>query len=325
MLTLLACAAFYGGAYAQSSTSSGSGVSQQSPQSDSKTPGSDIAAVRIGDGGYLGVYLGDVNEERAKELRLKEARGAVVGRIEEGSPAAKVGLLENDVILGFNDQRVQNRAHLYRLLIESQSGSKISLEISRRGVDQKLEVVLGRRRSAMLDERQSLFNEVNASLVAAEESRKLAEEALQKGDEKEARRFFEEEKLFHREAERMRLYIESQLREGKIRLTPPLRSGHNFNANRYQIGLSVTPLTEQLARFFNATKGGVLITEVRAGELGERHGLKAGDCIISVDGEAVKSASDLNRLVDQKSSGELEFVIVRDRAEQKIGIKLDQK
>jgi S1-C subfamily serine protease len=177
----------------------------------------------------------------------------------------------------------------------------------------------------MLDGWQSLFNEVNASLAAAEESRRLAEEALKKGDEKEARRFFEEEKLFREESERRRVDIENQLREGKIQISPPLRPGYGFNATRYQIGLSVTPLTEQLAEFFNVPKGGLLITEVRAGELGERNGLKAGDCVVMVDGEAVKSASDLNRLVDQKSSSELEFVIVRDRIEQKIKIKLDQK
>jgi serine protease Do len=84
-------------------------------------------------------------------------------------------------------------------------------------------------------------------------------------------------------------------------------------------------LTEQLAKFFNVARGGVLITEVRAGEPGERAGLKAGDCIVSIGGEAVTSAADLNRLVNQKSPGDLELVIVRDRNEQTVRIKLDQK
>ena len=87
----------------------------------------------------------------------------------------------------------------------------------------------------------------------------------------------------------------------------------------------VTPLTEQLAKFFDAPKAGVLITEVRAGEAGERAGLKAGDCIVSINGEAVASAADLNRLVNQKSPGELELVTVRDRNERRVKVKLDQK
>ncbi|MGE0128072.1 MAG: PDZ domain-containing protein [Blastocatellales bacterium] len=321
--TLLACAVVHGSAFAQSTAS---GVSQQASQSDSKTPGSGTASVQVSGGGYLGVYLGDVNSERAKELGLKEVRGAVVGRVEEGSPAAKVELRENDVILTFNAERVQNRAQFHRLLIGSKPGSKVLLGISRKGVDQSLEVVLGQGRSAEMDERRRLFSEINAMLANADDIRKQAQEAEQRGDDGKARELFEQEKLIRQDAEIRRAHIESQLREGKIvELPSSRRPGYNLNVNRYQIGVSVTPLTGQLAGFFNAAKTGVLITEVRAGELGEQAGLKAGDCIISVDGAAVKSASDLNRLVDQKSSGELEFVIVRDRAEQTIRIKLDQK
>lgn len=89
--------------------------------------------------------------------------------------------------------------------------------------------------------------------------------------------------------------------------------------------MSVAPLTAQLADFFKAAKDSMLITEVRAGELGARAGLKAGDCIVTVDGKTIKSTSDLDRLLDQGSSGELEFVIVRDRIEQKVKIKPGQK
>ncbi|MCG3159961.1 MAG: hypothetical protein JMDDDDMK_00993 [Acidobacteria bacterium] len=320
---LLVCATAGGSAYAQAAPVS---APQQVSQSEAKPSGSEITSVQVGGEAYLGVYLGDVNDERAKELSLKEIRGAVVGRVEEGSPAAKAGLQENDVILAFNAQRVQSRAHFYRLLIESQPGSKISLGISRRGADQSLDVVLGQRRSTVMDKRQRLFGEVNAILAKAEDLHKQAQEAEQKGDVKNARELFDQEKVMRQDAEARRAHIESQLREGKIVGLPDLRQpGYNLNANHYQIGVSVIPLTGQLAGFFNVAKDGALITEVRAGELGERDGLKAGDCIVSVDGEAVKSASDLNRLVDRKSSGELEFVIVRDRAEQKIRIKLDQK
>jgi S1-C subfamily serine protease len=318
---LLALLAVSGNVFAQAAASD---VSQQTSPADSKTPGTET--VPRSSGGYLGVYLGDVSEDHARELGLKEVRGAVVGRVEEGSPAAKVGLQENDVILSFNHQPVQNRAHFHRLLIEAQPGSRVPLEISRRGVASNLEVVLGQRRSAVVDERQKLFGEANAMLAQAEDSRRQAEEFLQKGDGKRAQELFEQEKAFRQESESRRAFVESQLREGKIQTPATLRRfGYGINAARYHLGLSVSPLGEQLAGFFNVAKGGVLVTEVRAGELGERAGLKAGDCIVSVNGESVRSAADLNRLVDQKSPGELELVIVRDRHEQKIQLKLDQK
>jgi S1-C subfamily serine protease len=309
-----------------SAQSVASSVSQPASQSDLKTPQSEISRVQSSGGGYLGVYLGDVNEDRAKELKLKEIRGVVVGRVEEGSPAAKAGLRENDVILAFNQQRIHNSAHFHRLLIESRPGSEVSLGIIRGGSLKDVSATLGQRQAGFMDERSRLFADVNAMLASAEELRGQAEEARRRGDEKEALRLLEDEKYFRKEAEERRAYIEKQLREGTIQEAPTLRRpGYGVAANRYQIGVIVTPLTEQLAKFFDAPKGGVLITEVRAGEAGERAGLKAGDCIVSINGEAVTSAADLNRLVNQKSPGDLELVTVRDRNERRVKVKLDQK
>jgi S1-C subfamily serine protease len=258
-------------------------------------------------------------------LGLKEIRGAVVGTVEEGSPAAKVGLKEDDVILAINTRLVHNRDHFHHMLMDSQPGSKVSLGISRNGVAQSLEVVLGQSRSPALDARRKLFKTADRVLVDAEEREKEAREASKNGDEKTARDLRDQAKFLRAESERLRDEIEKQIIDGAIVLPPPSRGAYDINANRHQIGVRVTPLAGQLAGFFNLTKPGVLITEVSAGELGETAGLKAGDCIVTVEGEAVKSSSDLNRLVGQKSSGELEFVIMRDRSEQKIKIKLDQK
>src|SRR5215475_10643581 len=124
LLVLLGWAAVASGsAFAQQGS-----VSQQASQSDSKTPGSETPSNQVSSGAYLGVYLGDVTADRANALSLKEIRGAVVGTVEEGSPAAKIGLKENDVILAFNTRLVRNRNHFHSLLMESQPGSKASLE-----------------------------------------------------------------------------------------------------------------------------------------------------------------------------------------------------
>jgi len=319
LLALLGCAAACGSAFAQSAP----GVSQQTPQSNPITTNGELMPVQLSDRGYVGVYLGDLNAERARDLGLQEIRGAVVGRVEEGSPAANAGLQENDVILNFNAERVQNRAHFYRLLISSQPGSAVSLGIIRGGAEQKLAMVLGQRRLSVPDPCQRLFSEANAYLASATESHKLADEAQQKGDEKEARRFIDEEKMFRQMAEESRAYIEGEIRDGRVAECQPSR--RPVNANRYQIGVSLAPLTPQLADFFNVAQDGALITEVRAGELGEQTGLKAGDCIVTVDGKTVRSSSDIDRLLNQESSGELEFVIVRDRSQRTVKIKLDQK
>jgi S1-C subfamily serine protease len=304
------------------------GVSNSSQAIQSPSTSANIPA-RKSAGGFLGVYLGDINEERAKELKLSEARGAVVGSVEEGSPAAAAGLRENDVIVTFNEQRVYNPSQLYRFLTEQNPGNKVVLGVSRAGTLHSVAVTLGPRRAAQMDERSRLYAEADAMLASAEESAKRAEEAKQRGDEKEANRLLEESKGFRSNSEENRAAVDRELREGKIQPPPTRRLNYDVTAARYQLGVRVTGLTEQLAKFFNAG-GGVLVNEVVAGEAAERAGIKAGDCITAVNGERVNAASDLNRLVDragkeEKDAGEITLTVVRDRTEQAIKVRFGQR
>ncbi len=303
-----------------------SNSSQQATQS-SNTSGN--ASTRKSAGGSLGVYLGDINEERAKELKLTEARGAVVGNVEEGSPAAAAGLRENDVILTFNNQRIYNPGQLYRFLTESSPGGKVILGVSRNGNSQNIAVTLGPRRAAQMDERERLYAGANAFMDSSEESAKRAEEAKQRGDEKEATRLLEESNAFRKNSEENRAAVDRELAEGKVQFSALRRLNYSITAARYQLGVRVTELTPQLAKFFN-TSGGVLVNEVVAGEAAERSGIKAGDCITAVNAERVNTPSDLNRLVDrtgkdEKEVGEITLTIVRDRAEQTIKVRFGQR
>src|SRR2546421_1300989 len=58
--------------------------------------------MNLGEGSYLGVFLEEVTPDRMKELGLSEERGAIIMKVVEGSPAAKAGLKENDVVVSFN-------------------------------------------------------------------------------------------------------------------------------------------------------------------------------------------------------------------------------
>jgi serine protease Do len=96
-------------------------------------------------GAFLGVYLADVNETRARDLRLPEARGAVVGKVLEKSPAAQAGLQENDVIIGFDDQAIQTAHNIYFLLNETLPESRVLLKVVRAGVEHEVTVVVTER------------------------------------------------------------------------------------------------------------------------------------------------------------------------------------
>jgi C-terminal processing protease CtpA/Prc len=85
----------------------------------------------------------------------------------------------------------------------------------------------------------------------------------------------------------------------------------SFGANR-RIGVSTQTLTKQLADYFGATNGGLLITSVTDNSPAARAGLKAGDVITAVDGEKVDSSGDIVRAINKKEEGEISLTILRD-------------
>jgi serine protease Do len=106
---------------------------QQTPRA--RTAGAVIVQTS---GSYLGIGVEDIDTERAKNLKLKDERGAVVSWVMENGPAAKAGLHEGDVILDFNGQPVQGMEQLQRMVRETPPGRQAKLGIWRNGASQTL-------------------------------------------------------------------------------------------------------------------------------------------------------------------------------------------
>ena len=83
--------------------------------------------------GYLGVGLGEVDNERANALHLKDAHAAEVVVVDHDAPAGKSGLKVHDVILQLDGQAFDNVDQLRRRLREMPSGRTVTLLISRDG------------------------------------------------------------------------------------------------------------------------------------------------------------------------------------------------
>jgi serine protease Do len=99
--------------------------------------------------GYLGVGVVELTDERVKALNLKDRQGVEVKRVDENSPAAKVGLKDNDVILEVNGKGVDGIEQFQRSIGETSPGAKVDLTIWRNGARQTV--------SATLDSRPSFF------------------------------------------------------------------------------------------------------------------------------------------------------------------------
>jgi S1-C subfamily serine protease len=97
------------------------------------------------EGGWLGIEIGEVTAEKAKDLKLPAARGVIVDDVEPDSPAAKAGLKEKDVITQYDGQPVEGTVQFRRLIRETPPGRSVKLEISRGGSTQSISVQLGDR------------------------------------------------------------------------------------------------------------------------------------------------------------------------------------
>jgi serine protease Do len=97
-------------------------------------------------GTYLGVNLAEINADRARELKLKEAYGVEITRVEETSPAEKAGLKTGDVVLEYNGQRVEGMEQFGRLVRETPAGREVKLLISRNGANQTVAATVQTRK-----------------------------------------------------------------------------------------------------------------------------------------------------------------------------------
>ena len=95
--------------------------------------------------GYLGLAAEDMDSEKAELLGLKDATGAVVSMVESGSPADKAGLKVHDVLLALDGKQIRSYDTFRNEVAMLSPGSKVRLDISRRGKAVELTATLGER------------------------------------------------------------------------------------------------------------------------------------------------------------------------------------
>jgi serine protease Do len=93
--------------------------------------------------GWLGVVIQEVSADLAESFGLDRPRGALIAEVLEDGPAAKSGLQVSDVILKFNGQAVENSSDLPRMVGMTKPGSKVPVEVWRKGKLQSISVALG--------------------------------------------------------------------------------------------------------------------------------------------------------------------------------------
>ena len=93
--------------------------------------------------GRIGVVIQEVTKDLAESFGLNQAAGAAVNAVEKGGPAEKAGIEPGDVILKFDGKTVTNSSDLPRIVGATRPGSKVTMQLWRKGNSREVTVVVG--------------------------------------------------------------------------------------------------------------------------------------------------------------------------------------
>ncbi|GAA5218885.1 outer membrane-stress sensor serine endopeptidase DegS [Corallincola platygyrae] len=83
--------------------------------------------------GYLGITGQQINPVLAKQLKLGSLTGVVIDNMEPNGPAAKGGLLPNDVMIKMNNKAVEGVHDAMDRIAETRPGTSVKITVMRRG------------------------------------------------------------------------------------------------------------------------------------------------------------------------------------------------
>jgi Do/DeqQ family serine protease len=92
--------------------------------------------------GRIGVSLQTVTPDIATAMGLRTAAGAIIGRVEKGSPAEKAGIRTGDVILEIDGKAVLNASDVRNRIGLREVGNNIAITVVRGGNRQKITLAI---------------------------------------------------------------------------------------------------------------------------------------------------------------------------------------
>ncbi len=92
--------------------------------------------------GRIGVVIQELSKELADSFGLNKAQGAAVNAVEKGGPADRAGVEAGDVILKFDGKTIVNSSDLPRIVGNTKPGSKVPMQLWRKGSLKEVSVVV---------------------------------------------------------------------------------------------------------------------------------------------------------------------------------------
>jgi hypothetical protein len=235
--------------------------------------------------GYLGVLVGDVDNDSANKLKLKEVRGAVITLIDHDAPAAQVGLRVNDVLLELDGQTVESAEAFGRMMREIPPGRKVTVLISRDGATQTLAVQLADRKK--LD--TAIWNKLNDGSDISTPVEGLG--ILGNG--------------------------------GDAPLPGGFHMPFVGNST-LKVGALVEPLTAQMAEYLGI-QNGLMVKQVARKSEAAAAGMKSFDVILKVGADSIATVSDWERSMRTNQGKAVQVTVLRDKKQTTLTLQVDSK
>jgi serine protease Do len=93
--------------------------------------------------GWLGVSIQEVTDDIAKSFKLKDAKGALVAEVMEGTPAQQGGMERGDIITSFDGKEVETPNDLQRIVANTSPDKGVKVKVIRDGKIKTLTVKVG--------------------------------------------------------------------------------------------------------------------------------------------------------------------------------------
>jgi len=238
---------------------------------------------------YLGVGVADITAERAKALNLKEERGAEITSVDDGSPAARAGIKEGDVVLEYDGTAVQGIEQLTRLVHETPVGRQVRISVWRNGAAQTL--------TANIEARKSLQSPAMPRSLGV-----------------------------HRDGDFL-VFPDFGGGQSSFVMPPIEIPRFQMTSQNPVLGIEGESLTsqQQLAEFFGV-KDGVLVKSVVKNSAAEKAGIKAGDVVVKLDDSSVATPQDITRALRALGSKKtLTVTVVRNKKEIPLTIAIETR
>jgi serine protease Do len=95
--------------------------------------------------GWLGVQIQDFTPELASSVGTKDQKGAMVASVVDGSPAARAGFEQGDVVVALNGTQVEDSKALTRQVASIHAGDKTTFTVLRNGQRHTLTATIEKR------------------------------------------------------------------------------------------------------------------------------------------------------------------------------------